>query len=111
MSKRRVVAVITDAMGFRVIVQAEALQHTIARHFPLFPSEIVLELIERILRDPTAIFEERKSHLFHLFYRYDRRHYIVVVIKRVPDGSYFVTAYPTGSMYRSKHAGLKRIHP
>jgi len=106
---KKVAAVITDVLGDRVVVLAEALEHTIARHFTLFPKEIVLELIERVLRDPSDIFEEQKKHLFHLFYRFDSRHFIVVVVKRVSDGSFFVTAYPTGATYRGKHKNLKRV--
>jgi len=106
---KKVAAVITDVLGDRVVVLAEALEHTMARHFTLFPKEIVLELIERVLRDPSDIFEEQKKHLFHLFYRFDSRHYIVVVVKRAPDGSFFVTAYPTGTTYRGKHKNLKRV--
>ncbi len=106
---KKVAAVITDVLGDRVVVLGEALGHTIARHFPLFPQEIVLELIERVLRDPSDIFEEQKKHLFHLFYRFDSRHYIVVIVKRAPDGTFFVTAYPTGSTHRGKHKNLKRV--
>jgi len=106
---KKVAAVITDVLGDRVVVLAEALEHTIARHFTLFPEEIVLELIERVLRDPSDIFEEQNKHLFHLFYRFDSRHYIVVIVKCAPDGSFFVTAYPTGRTYRGKHKSLKRV--
>lgn len=109
MQKKKVAAVITDVLGERVVVLAEALEHTISRHFPLFPNEIVLELIERVLRDPSDVFEEQKKHLFHLFYRFDSSHYIVVIVKRAPDGSFFLTAYPTGTIYRKRHKNLKRV--
>ena len=107
--KQKVEAVITDVLGDRVVVLAESLEHAIERHFTLFPKEIVLELIERVLRDPSDIFQEQKKHLFHLFYRLDSRHYIVVIVKRTKDGSFFVTAYPTGTTYRGKHKNLKRV--
>ena len=106
---KKVAAVITDVLGARVVILTEALEHMIARHFPLFPKEIVLELIERVLRDPTDIFEEKNKHLFHLFYRFDSRHYIVVIVKHTADGSFFVTAYPTGATYRRKHKTLKKV--
>ncbi len=106
---KRIAAVITDVLGDRVVVLAEAIAHTIERHFPLFPEEMVLELIERVLRDPSDIFEERKTHVFHLFYRLNARHYMVVIVKRVPDGCFFVTAYPTGATHRAKHKKLRRI--
>jgi phage-Barnase-EndoU-ColicinE5/D-RelE like nuclease2 len=106
---KKISAVITDALGDRVVVLAEALAHTVERHFPLFPDEMVLELIERILRDPTDIFEEQKSHVFHLFYRLTSKHYMVAIVKRVPDGCFFVTAYPTGTTQRAKHKKLRRI--
>lgn len=107
--KQKIAAVITDVLGDRVVVHLEALEHAIGRHFPLFPQEIVLELIERVLRDPSDIFEEQKKHLFHLFYRFDSRHYIVVIVKRTTEGSFFVTAYPTGATYRGKHKSMKRV--
>ena len=88
-------------LGDRVVVLSAALEHAIARHFPLFPVELVLELIERVLRDPSDIFEERKNHLFHLFYRFYSRHYIVVIVKHAADENFFVTAYPTGTTYIS----------
>jgi len=102
-------AVITNVLGDRVLVFGEALEHTMSRHFALFPEAIVLELIERVLREPSEIFEEKNKHIFHLFYRFDSKHYIVVIIKKIPDGSFFVTAYPTGKSHRLKHKNLKRI--
>ncbi len=107
--KKKIEAVITDVLGERVVVLSEALEHAVERHFTLFPTEMVLELIERVIRDPSDIFEEQKKHLFHLFYRIDSRHYIVVIVKRTPDGKFFVTAYPTGKTYRVKHKKLKRV--
>lgn len=106
---KKIAAVITDVLGDRVVVLTDALDHVISRHFPLFPKEIVLELIERVLRDPSEIFEEKRKHLFHLFYRFDSRHYIVVIVKHAKDGSFFVTAYPTGTTYRRKHKKLKKV--
>lgn len=37
----------------------------------MLPDDILLELIERVLKDPTKIFEERTLHQYHLFYRLD----------------------------------------
>lgn len=106
---KTIVAVITDVLGERVVILSEALNHVIQRHFPLIPNEIVLEVIERVLKDPTEIFEEKKTHLFHLFYRFDSRHYIVVIVKQTQNGSFFVTAYPTGNTYRRKHKKLRKV--
>ncbi len=106
---KRIDGVITSVLGDRVVVLAEALEHAISRHFPLFPKDIVLELIERILRDPSEVYEEQKKHLYHLFYRFDSKHYIVVIVKMTTNGSFFVTAYPTGSTERKKHKKLKRV--
>lgn len=107
--KKKVEAIITDVLGERVVVLLEALEHAVERHFTLFPKEMVLELIERVLRDPSDIFEEQKKHLFHLFYKIDSKHYIVVIVKRTPDGNFFVTSYPTGKTFRGKHKKLKRV--
>jgi hypothetical protein len=107
--RRKVAAVITDILGDRVVVMAEAVEHVILRHFTLFPRTMVLELIERVLRDPSEVFEEKKKHIFHLFYRFDSHHYIVVIVKRTTQGSFFVTAYPTGAAHRGKHKNLKKV--
>lgn len=106
---KKIAAVITDVLSNRVVILTEALEHVIERHFPLFPKDIVLELVERVLKDPSDIFEEKKKHLFHLFYRFDSRHYLVVIVKHATDGSFFVTAYPTGTTYRRKHKALKKV--
>ncbi len=37
---QKIAAVITDVLGARVVVLAEALEHAMARHFTLFPKEI-----------------------------------------------------------------------
>ncbi len=105
----KIKAIITDALGDRVIVYPDALSHAIERHFPLFPEDMVLQLIERVLRDPSDIFEEKKSHVFHLFYKLSRNRYMVAIVKRTPDGCFFVTAYPTGTSIRKKHSRLKRV--
>lgn len=107
--KKNLTTVITSAQGQRVLISAEALQHSIDRHFPLIPEDIVLEVIERVLKDPTDIYLEQKKHLFYLFYRFDSKHYIVVIVKETPDGNFFVTTYPTGTKPRTKHRSLKRI--
>jgi hypothetical protein len=107
---RKIAAIITDILGDRVVVLTEAIEHAISRHFPLFPMELVLELIEKVLREPSDIFEEKKLHLYHLFYRFDSRHYVVVIVKHTADGCFFVTAYPTGTAFRGKHKTLKRVH-
>ena len=107
--KRKLSAIITTVKGQRVSVSEEALQHSIARHFPLIPRDIVLEVIERVLKDPSDIFLDQKKHLFYLFYRFDAKHYIVVIVKETADGHFFVTTYPTGKKPRLKHSNLKRI--
>lgn len=107
--KKRISAIITSIIGQRVSIFEDSLQHSIDRHFPLIPKDIVLEVIERVLKDPTDIYLEQKKHLFHLFYRFDSKHYIVVVVKETEDGHFFVTSYPTGKKQRQKHKNLKRI--
>ena len=107
--RRKISAVITDILGDRIVIIEESLHHAMARHFPLIPQEIVLELIERVLKDPTDIFKEEKKHTFHLFYKFDNRHFIVVIVKQTSEGSFFVTVYPTGMIYRKKHRKLKRV--
>ncbi len=69
----------------------------------------MLEILERVLRDPVAVFEERATHLFHIFYKVDRRKFLVAIVKRTDAGSYFATMYPTGDKMRGKHAKLRRV--
>ena len=107
--KIKIAAIITASTKMRVIISEDALQHSIARHFHLIPKEIVLEVVERVLKDPSDIFVEQKKHLFYLFYRFDTKHYMVVVVKHTPEGDFFVTTYPTGQSPRIKHKNLKRI--
>jgi hypothetical protein len=77
----------------------------------MLPDDMLLELIERVLKDPTKIFEEQKLHLYHLFYRLDNARYLVVIVKRTESGNYFSTMYSTGDSIRQKHKGLKEIKP
>lgn len=109
MSDRRIAAVITDILGDRVIIGEDELNLHARKHFPNVPKDIVLEFLERILKDPVIIFEEINIHLFHLFYRIDENRYVVAVIKRGKKGSFFTSIYPTGKTMRGKHKRFKRI--
>lgn len=70
---------------------------------------MVLELLERVLRDPTVVYEEEKKHVYHLFYRLESEFYIVVVIKKTDSGVFFTTMYPTGKEIRNKHKKFKKV--
>lgn len=107
--KRNIVTVITDVFGNRIVVGTKELQHAIEEHFDHLPQDILLELIERILKDPTTVYEEKKIHVYHLFYRLDNGKYLVAVIKKATDANYFSTIYPTGKKIRTKHSQLKVI--
>jgi phage-Barnase-EndoU-ColicinE5/D-RelE like nuclease2 len=109
MSKRKIVAVITDILGDRVVVCEKELQHSIDEHFEILPTDILLELLERVLKDPTVIFEETRNHCYHLFYRLDNGRHIVAVIKKSKSGVFFSTIYPTGKKIRNKHKNLKKV--
>lgn len=109
MKKRKIIAVITDVLGDRVVVGADELEIHARKHFPNVPRDIVLEFIERILKDPLVVYEERASHLYHLFYRVDDSRYVVVVVKRSQEGAYFASVYPTGTTVRGKHKRLKKV--
>jgi len=109
--KREISGIITDIMGDRVIVCAPELAHAIKEHFENIPQDILLELIERILKEPTLIFEERMTNLYHLFYRLDNGKYLVVIVKKAKTGAYFSTIYPTGRNIRNKHKTLKKVKP
>lgn len=68
---RKVAAVITAITGDRIIIGEEEINHALQEHFPMLPKDILLELVERILKDPTKIFEQEKLSQYHLFYRLD----------------------------------------
>jgi hypothetical protein len=106
---RKIAAIMTAITGDRVVVGEDELHHAIQAHFPMLPSDILLELIERILKDPTKIFEQEKLCQYHLFYRLDNERYLVVIVKKTLTGNYFSTMYSTGNSIRSAHKGLKEI--
>jgi hypothetical protein len=108
---RRVVTVITAITGDRIVIGEAELNHAKEEHFPMLPTDILLELIERILKDPTKIFEQKKLHQYHLFYRLDNQRYLVVVIKQTHTGNYFSSMYSTGNFIRNSHRDLKEIKP
>ena len=112
MSKRNIIAIITDALGDRVVVCEEELSHSMGKHFKNLPVDIVLELIERILKDPTDIFQEKSSNerVFNFFYKLETRdRFIVVVVKVTLEGAFFSSAYPTGKKPRNIHKKLKKV--
>ncbi len=76
MSQQKIVAVITSVLRYRVIITKKSLEHAL-KHFVL-PDDIFLELLERILKDPTDIFEEShlKEKFYHLFYKINNSKYI-----------------------------------
>ena len=106
---RRVAAVITAITGDRVIIGEDELKHAAKEHFSMLPSDILLELIERVLKDPTNIYEQEKLSQYHLFYRLDNRRYLVVIVKRTSAGNYFASMYSTGSSIRNSHKDLKEV--
>lgn len=109
MSDRKIAAVITDILGDRVIVGEDELYVHLTKHYAGIPRDIILELIERILKDPTVIYEEFNKHTYHLFYRLETGGYIVVVIKKRREGTYFSAIYSTGKTIRNKHKKLKKV--
>jgi len=107
--KRTIVAIITDVLGDRVIIGDNELSHAIEGHFEFFPKDMLLELLERILKDPTIVYEEKTKNLYHLFYRLENKKFIVVVVKRSESGSFLSTIYPTGKDIRNKHKKFKKV--
>ena len=108
---RKIATVITAITGDRVIIGEAELNHAIEQHFPMLPADILLELIERILKDPSKIFEQKKLCQYHLFYRLDNRRYLVVIIKKASTGNYFSSMYSTGNSIRNSHKNLREIEP
>jgi len=108
---RKIAAIITAVTGDRIVIGEDELRHAMQEHFSMLPIDILLELIERILKDPTKIFEQEKLSLYHLFYRLDNRCYLVVVVKKTSTGNYFASMYSTGSSIRNSHKDLTEVKP
>jgi hypothetical protein len=106
---RPIAAIITAITGDRIIVGEEELIHAM-RHFFL-PKDIFLELLERVLKEPTDVFTDslRLPHEFLLFYRLDRNSYLLAIVKVTSSGSYLASMYPTGRQIRGSHRKLKRV--
>ncbi len=106
---KKIITIITSVLKYRVIVTKESVDHAL-KHFVL-PEDIFLELLERILKDPTEVFEEIHSEekSYHLFYKINQSKYILAIVKKATDGYFFTSMYATGSKIKSKHKHLKRI--
>lgn len=108
---RKIIAVITAITGDRVIVTDEAIKHVIEEHFRGIPQDIILETMERVLRDPTDLYRDssNKNKEYDFFYRLESGDFIVVIVKVIPDGAYLSSMYPTGKKHRNKHKKFKRV--
>jgi len=109
---RKIIAVITDVLGDRVIIGEKELDHAMGGHFRVIPQDIILELLERILKDPTEIYQDssKKERIFNFFYRLEKGpKFIVAVIKVTPDGAFFSSMYPTGKSIRNTHKNYKKV--
>ncbi len=106
---KKITSIITSVLKYRVIVTKESIDHAL-KHFVL-PEDIFLELLERILKDPTEVFEETHSEekSYHLFYKINQSKYILAIVKKTTDGYFFTSMYVTGTKIKSKHKKLKRI--
>jgi hypothetical protein len=108
MTHRKIIAVITAITGDRVVIASDELEIHAKKHFSI-PTDMLLGLIERILKDPYVVYEERSTQQYHLFYRLDQVRYILVIVKRTADGVFFSSIYPTGKLIRNKHKKLKKV--
>lgn len=109
LERRHIVAVITAATGDRVVVTEEELIHGL-RHFTL-PRDIFLELLERILKDPSDVFADdvNSPRFYKMFYRLEDGRYLVAIVKMTDAGAFLASVYPTGKAIRSKHKRMKRV--
>lgn len=107
--ERKIATIITAITGDRVIIGEEELKHALDEHFSMLPKNMLLELIERILKDPSKIFEQKKLNEYHLFYRLDNGKYLLVIVKKTETGNYFSSMYSTGSSIRNAHKDLEEV--
>lgn len=107
--RRKIVTVITAVNGERVIVCKDELDHAL-RHFTL-PEDIFLELLERVLKDPSDIYVDDLTapQVYHLFYKLESGRYLLAVIKLLNDGNYLASMYPTGKKIRALHKKMRRL--
>ena len=107
--KRKIVGVITAVNGERVVVCEDELDHAL-RHFTL-PQDIFLELLERVLKDPSEVFVDdlTSPNVYHLFYKLESGRYLLAIVKLLDDGNYLSSMYPTGKKIRGLHKKMKRL--
>lgn len=109
---KKIIAVITAITTDRVIITDDALKHIIEEHFRGIPEDIILETVERVLRDPSEVYKDTqksKSKEYDFFYRLESGEYIVVVVKIIAEGAFLSSMYPTGKKQRNKHKGFKKV--
>jgi len=106
---RRIARVIRAATNEDVTVCDAELEHA-QRHFPL-PRDLVMELIERVLTQPTAVYADdaKSPHEYRMFYRLDDGRYILAVVKVIAEGAFFASMYPTGRRVRGSHRKFRRV--
>jgi hypothetical protein len=107
--KRKIAKIITAVTGDQIIVGELELRHA-QEHF-LLPDVILLELLELVLKDPTAILVDdlKSPKLYRLFYRLENKRFLCAVVKVASTGSFFASMYPTGTSIRNPHKKLKRL--
>jgi hypothetical protein len=109
---KKIITVITDALGDRVVVCENEFLHAIEDHFPEFPQDLVLQLLEKVLRDPTEVYRDDSSteQIYNFFYKADiSQKFVVAVIKVTSDGAFFASMYPTGKKVRNSHKTFKKV--
>lgn len=108
---RKIIAVITAVTGDRVIVTEETMKHVLDEHYRGIPQDIILETIERVLKDPSDLYRDssNENKEYDFFYRLENGDFIVAIVKIIPDGAYLSSMYPTGKRHRNKHKGFKKV--
>ncbi len=110
-SSKKIVSVVTAITGDRVIVTEESIKHVIEEHFRGIPQGIILETLERVLKDPSDLYKDtsHEDKEYDFFYRLEDGKFIVAIVKIKSDGAYLSSMYPTGKKHRTKHKGFKRV--
>lgn len=112
MTHKKIITIITAVTGDRVILTDEAVRHVIDVHFRGIPQAIILETVERVLKDPSELYKDstHKNKEYDFFYRLESGEFLVAVVKIIPnDGAYLSSMYPTGKRHRNKHKKLKKV--
>lgn len=109
MKERKIIAEVNSATGEKVKIGEAELQHAM-KHF-LIPQDLVLQLLIRILEEPSEVYTDdtKWPSEYRLFYKLGDAGYLLAVVKVTAVGAFFASMYPTGKSIKNAHKNMKRV--